>query len=115
MEGMVSAGLLRQSVDEVIETQAYKKFYPHGTSHWLGMDVHDVGEYRQSGKPLALQKDMCFTIEPGLYFQTALSDVPEGFRGLGVRIEDDILITDGPARVLTAKIPKKIEELENRR
>ena len=111
-EGMVALGLLSGSVDGLIESGAYKTYYMHRTSHWLGLDVHDVGVYRPGGAPRRLEAGMVFTVEPGLYVSPALHDVDARFRGIGVRIEDDVLITAEGCEVLTSAIPKTPEDLE---
>jgi Xaa-Pro aminopeptidase len=113
-ERLVDLKLLSGSASEVYETKAYRKYFPHGTGHWLGMDVHDVGDYTEGEKPLVLKPGMVFTVEPGIYIPKEDQDVPENFRGVGVRIEDDVVITSGDAEVLTAGIPKKVSELEDR-
>jgi Xaa-Pro aminopeptidase len=84
----------------------------HQTSHWLGLDVHDVGAYRPGGEPRRLEPGMVFTVEPGLYVAPSLEDVDPRFRGIGVRIEDDVVITAEGCEVLTASIPKAPEDLE---
>ena len=84
----------------------------HGTSHWLGMDVHDVGPYVAKQDSITLEAGMLFTIEPGLYFAADDSEVPERYRGIGIRIEDDILVTNDGFENLTKMIPKKIEDIE---
>ena len=84
----------------------------HGTSHWLGLDVHDVGSYFQKGQSRLLAPGMVLTVEPGLYVTEDDEDAPAEFRGIGIRIEDDVLITKGGNRVLTAGIPKTVEEIE---
>ena len=111
-EGMVKLGLLSGDVDELIKDLSYRKFYMHGTSHWLGLDVHDAGAYTIDGIPRALEPGMVITVEPGLYIAHDAPDVPEALRGIGVRIEDDIVITDGEPEVLTAACPKSIADLE---
>lgn len=116
-EGMVELGLLEGEVDALIESEAYRPYYMHGTSHWLGLDVHDVGAYvvkNGSGeaKPRPLAAGMAFTIEPGLYVSASDPKAPEAFRGLGIRIEDDIVITEDGLLNLTSEIPKKIDEVE---
>jgi Xaa-Pro aminopeptidase len=119
-QGMIDCGLLTGSLSEVIESGAYRRFYMHRTSHWLGMDVHDCGEYRQpgenadaSGKPWrVLQPGMVLTIEPGIYVRAA-DDVPERFRNVGIRIEDDALITNSDCEILTADVPKACDEIES--
>ncbi len=116
-EGMVRLGLLSGEPKALVESGAYKRFYMHRTSHWLGLDVHDVGAYTVEGKPRPLAPGMVLTVEPGLYVAADAEDVPDEYRGLGVRIEDDVLVIEpkpgGIAhRVLTAAVPKEIEELE---
>jgi Xaa-Pro aminopeptidase len=111
-EGMVELGLLHGAVDELITDQSYRKFYMHGTSHWLGLDVHDAGAYTKHGSARPLERGMVITVEPGLYIAHDAPDVPDALRGIGVRIEDDLVITDGAPEVLTAACPKSIAELE---
>jgi Xaa-Pro aminopeptidase len=110
--GMIELGLLSGSVDERVQDLAYKKFYMHGTSHWLGMDVHDVGAYTAKGTARPLEPGMVITVEPGLYIGADLADAPAALRGIGVRIEDDVLITEREPEVLTAAAPKEIAEVE---
>lgn len=110
-QGMVSLGLLTGSVDQNIEEEHYKKYFMHRTSHWLGIDVHDAGRYKHNGDWRALEPGMVLTIEPGIYI--APDDEHEAFRNIGVRIEDDVLITaEGPV-VLSASCPKTVRELES--
>ena len=111
-EGMVDLGLLTGEIDELIETEAYKRYYMHRTGHWLGMDVHDVGAYLVDRAPRPLEAGMVTTIEPGLYIPLDDEDAPEALRGIGVRIEDDILVTDGAPENLTAACAKTIDEVE---
>jgi Xaa-Pro aminopeptidase len=111
-EGMIALGLLHGTVDDRIVDQSYRRYYMHGTSHWLGMDVHDVGAYMQRGKPRPLAPGMVITIEPGLYIAPDAPDAPEQLRGIGVRIEDDIAITADGHDVLTAACPKSVADLE---
>jgi len=101
--GLLDLKLLRGSVDCVVDSGAYKKFYMHRTGHWLGMDVHDVGDYKVNGAWRALRPGMVLTVEPGLYL--AGDDVPAGLRGTGVRVEDDVLVTKSGSQVLTAAAP----------
>ena len=110
--GMIELGLLAGSVDERIADGAYKKFFMHGTSHWLGLDVHDAGAYTIKGEPRPLARGMVITVEPGLYIASDAADVPDEYRGIGVRIEDDVAITDGAPDVLTAACPKRVAEIE---
>jgi Xaa-Pro aminopeptidase len=109
--GMVELGLLEGPVDERITDLAYKRHFMHGTSHWLGMDVHDVGAYTRGGKPRPLEPGMVITVEPGLYV-AADAAAPVHLRGLGVRIEDDVLVTDDGHDVLTAAAPKELADVE---
>jgi Xaa-Pro aminopeptidase len=111
-EGMIELGLLTGPADERIKDLGYKKFYMHGTSHWLGLDVHDVGAYMRDGKARPLEPGMVITVEPGLYIAQDAPDVPGELRGIGVRIEDDILVTADGHDVLTAACPKDIEAIE---
>ena len=111
-EGMIALGLLKGTADERIKDQSYRKFYMHGTSHWLGMDVHDVGAYTQGGKARPLAPGMVITVEPGLYVASDAADVPAELRGIGVRIEDDILVTTTGHENLTKACPKTISDIE---
>jgi Xaa-Pro aminopeptidase len=153
-EGLVALGILPRGVQESLAMHHYREFYMHGTGHWLGMDVHDVGDYKIRGESRVLEPGMVLTIEPGLYFdperETAtyylreyreedqwerryrlgttaakkieeeerakveklVHPIPVEFRGIGVRIEDDILITAGGREVLTAGTPKTVDEIE---
>jgi Xaa-Pro aminopeptidase len=111
-EGMISLGLLAGSADERIADSSYRKFYMHGTSHWLGLDVHDAGAYMPRGKPRPLERGMVITVEPGLYIAPDAPGVPPELRGIGVRIEDDVAITDGAPDVITAACPKRVDDVE---
>jgi Xaa-Pro aminopeptidase len=111
-EGMVRLGLLEGEPKKLIEEGKYKQFYMHGLGHYLGMDVHDVGRYNVDGEPRKLQPGMVITVEPGLYVAADTKNIPEKYLGIGVRIEDDVLITEGGRRVLTNKVPKQPEEIE---
>jgi len=111
-QGMVDLGLLEGDVDELIEDGAHKKYFMHGTGHWLGMDVHDVGLYHADGESRLLEAGMVVTVEPGLYIPIDDEDAPEDLRGIGVRIEDDVVITEGDPEILTADIPKTIDQVE---
>src|SRR5690606_18158102 len=154
VEGMVDLGLLPRSVEDSLAMHHYTEFFMHGTSHWLGLDVHDRGSYRVDGKPRPLEPGMCFTVEPGIYVApdkaeielTLLAydvdegnerrirlgrkaaaalekeerekaekirhEVPAGFLGIGVRIEDDVLITADGHENMTLSVPKEIDEAE---
>lgn len=110
-QGMLDLKLLAGSLDEALEKETYKRFYMHRTGHWLGLDVHDAGDYKRAGAWRTLEPGMTLTVEPGLYVRAA-DDVPERLRGIGVRIEDDVLVTAGGCEVLTAAAPKAVAEIE---
>jgi Xaa-Pro aminopeptidase len=112
VEGMIGIGLLSGDPDEAIKSERYKRYYMHKTSHWLGMDVHDVGRYQAAGTPRPLEPGMVLTIEPGLYVAVDDTEAPAEYRGIGIRIEDDVLITEAGNQVLTSGVPKEVEELE---
>ncbi len=112
-EAMIELGLLTGSPDERVTDQSFLRYYMHGTSHWLGLDVHDVGAYTRDGKPRPLEPGMVITIEPGLYIASGAAEAPDELRGIGVRIEDDIAITADGHDVLTAACPKEIEDIES--
>jgi Xaa-Pro aminopeptidase len=153
-EGLIALGLLPRKLEESLAMHHYREFYMHGTGHWLGMDVHDVGDYRVNGKSRGLEPGMVFTVEPGLYFdpdresatfylreysedemwerrfrlgaaaakkleeeekaraEKIVHPIPREFRGIGVRIEDDVLVTPDGCEVLTAGTPKSVDEIE---
>ncbi len=111
--GLVRLGLLQGEVQTLIEAETYKSFYMHRTSHWLGMDVHDVGGYYVGGKARPLAPGMVLTVEPGIYIARDNDKVPPEWRGIGVRIEDDILVTAGAPENLTASIPKSVKDVEH--
>lgn len=110
--GLVEHGLLTGNVDELIESEAYRQFYMHKTGHWLGMDVHDVGEYRIDDQWRILEEGMVMTIEPGLYIAPDDESVDPKWRGIGIRIEDDIVVTKTGCKVLTADVVKEIAAIE---
>ena len=110
-EGLVALGLLEGEVEALIADQAYRRFYMHRTGHWLGMDVHDVGEYKEGDDWRTLKPGMVLTVEPGLYLGEE-RDVPRRYRGIGVRIEDDVVVTRDGCRVLTEALPKTIDDIE---
>ncbi|MDE0886548.1 MAG: aminopeptidase P N-terminal domain-containing protein [Myxococcota bacterium] len=112
VEGMLAIGLLEGDADELIQSEAHRRYYMHGTSHWLGLDVHDSGRYAQGTEPRALEAGMVFTVEPGLYIGENDEAAPEAFRGIGVRIEDDVAIHGKGSENLTSAIPKKMVEVE---
>ncbi len=111
-DGLKDLGLASGSL-ESIQNNELKLFYMHNTSHWLGMDVHDVGQYDHKGVPISFEKGMAFTIEPGLYFNPDFSGLNTKFDGIGVRIEDDIIIQSDCPEVLSFQIPKEIQEIED--
>lgn len=110
-QGLVDLGILKGDVDTLIEQQAYRQFYMHGLGHWLGLDVHDVGSYGQD-KQRILEIGMVITVEPGIYISED-ADVPEQYKGIGVRIEDNLLMTVYGNKILTAAAPKEIADIEN--
>ncbi len=111
-EGLVRLGLLQGKVDALIEEGAYRRFYMHRVGHWLGMDVHDVGEYKQDGDWRPLEPGMVMTVEPGLYIAPDDDSVAPQWRGIGIRIEDDVVITEQGCEVLTDGVPKQIADIE---
>ncbi|WP_299807365.1 aminopeptidase P N-terminal domain-containing protein [uncultured Shewanella sp.] len=112
-EGLKELGLLTGTIDEIMTSESYKRFTVHKTGHWLGMDVHDVGPYHDNkGQWCTLETDMVFTIEPGIYFPEDAMDIPEAYRGMGIRIEDDILVTETGFENLSVHVPRTIEEIE---
>jgi len=111
-EGMVELGLLQGVVDDLIQCDAYRAYYMHRTSHWLGIDVHDVGTYTVSGRPRPLEPGMVFTVEPGIYIATEAESANPRFRGIGVRIEDDVRVTAEGHENLTASIAKRPDDVE---
>ncbi len=113
--GLVELGLLRGAVEEIRTKELYKPFYMHRTGHWLGLDVHDVGLYKVRGESRPLGLGMVLTVEPGLYVADHLEDVDPVWHGLGVRIEDDVLVTADGCEVLSAAIPKSVEAIESLR
>ncbi|MEE9279589.1 MAG: aminopeptidase P N-terminal domain-containing protein [Myxococcota bacterium] len=112
VEALIDLGALSGDSDELIESEAYKAFYMHNTGHFLGLDVHDVGNYHVDGKPRPIEPGMCFTVEPGLYFSETNEKTPEHLRGIGVRIEDDVVMTEDGFENLTAAIPKTVDDVE---
>jgi len=111
--GLVGLGVLKGGIASLLKKEAFKRFYMHGTSHWLGRDVHDVGAYQDDeDRPHRLREGAVLTVEPGLYFAPRDRRVPARFRGIGIRIEDDVLVTRKGPEVLTAGAPKRIDEIE---
>jgi Xaa-Pro aminopeptidase len=117
VEGLRELGLLSGTVDEILSSRSFRRFYMHRTGHWLGMDVHDVGDYFARGSTPSehrrLEEGMVVTVEPGLYFAEDDTTIPAEYRGIGVRIEDDVLVTATGNEVLTSACPKEIADLES--
>ena len=121
VEGLVDLGLLVGDIDEIIKEEKYKPFYMHRTGHWLGLDVHDAGGYKVNEETWQnLQPGHVLTVEPGIYIAPDIKpaegqpEVPEKWRGIGIRIEDDVLVTATGNEVLTATVPKKVEDIESK-
>jgi len=110
--GLLDLGLLHGKLAKNLKEQTYRRFYMHRTGHWLGMDVHDVGDYKIGGEWRLLEPGMVLTIEPGLYIAGGSKDVPKKWWNIGVRIEDDVLVTRDGSRVLSADAPKEVTEIE---
>ncbi|RYG81826.1 M24 family metallopeptidase, partial [bacterium] len=111
-QGLVALGLLKGRVPQLIKDGAYRRFFMHRTGHWLGMDVHDVGDYKVGDEWRVLEPGMVLTIEPGLYIPAGSRGVPRRYHDIGIRIEDDVLVTRDGCEVLTAGVPKEPEEIE---
>ncbi len=111
--GLIELGLLSGSLEDAIKNETYKKFYMHRTGHWLGLDVHDVGEYKVDGEWRLLESGMVLTVEPGIYISPTCTDVPKKWRGIGIRIEDDVVVTKTSNKVLSKSAPKTIDEIES--
>ncbi len=112
--GLIELGVLQGAVDELVaDEERWRAFYPHKTSHWLGLDVHDVGEYVRDGAPRPLEPGMVLTVEPGLYFPLGAAGVPPALQGTGIRLEDDVLVTPEGAEILTASLPIRASDVES--
>jgi Xaa-Pro aminopeptidase len=111
-EGMIDLGILKGSLEEALEEEYFKDYYVHNTGHWLGMDVHDVGEYEIDGHSRVLEPGMVLTVEPGIYIPNTATAVDEIWRGMGIRIEDNVVVTREKADVLTSDICKTIDDIE---
>ncbi len=110
-QGLIDLKLLEGSLEEVLQKETYRRFYMHRTGHWLGLDVHDAGDYKRSGSWRALVPGMVLTVEPGLYIRAA-ADVAEAFHDIGIRIEDDVAVTGDGCEILTGEVPKSIADVE---
>lgn len=111
-EGLVELGLLKGEVQALIDSEAYRAFYMHRAGHWLGMDVHDVGDYKVGGQWRVLEPGMALTVEPGIYIAADNQNVAKKWRGIGVRIEDDVVVTRTGCDILTSGVPKTVAEIE---
>jgi len=111
-EGLVSLGLLKGRVNSLIKREAYREFYMHKAGHWLGLDVHDVGDYRVAEQWRLLEPGMVLTVEPGIYVSPHNTKVAKKWRGIGIRIEDDVIVTTEGNEVMTSGVPKTIDEIE---
>lgn len=111
-EGLVELGLLKGEVQALIDSEAYRAFYMHRAGHWLGMDVHDVGDYKVGGQWRVLEPGMALTVEPGIYIAADNQNVAKKWRGIGVRIEDDVVVTRQGCEILTTGVPKTVAEIE---
>ena len=113
-KGMIKLGILKGNYKKLIKKQKHKKYYPHGIGHWMGLDVHDAAPYKDNnGDEIALKKGMILTIEPGIYISKSDKKVPKRFRGIGIRIEDDILVIKDGYENLSQKIAKTVQEIED--
>ncbi len=110
--GLVELGILDGNPEQLIKEEAYKDFFMHGTGHWLGMDVHDVGRYKEAGEWRNFEPGMVVTVEPGLYISAEHHDVDAKWHNIGIRIEDDVLVTESGHEVLTEGLPRTVEEIE---
>ncbi len=112
-EGMIDLGILKGSLDEALEEEYFKDYYVHNTGHWLGLDVHDVGEYEIDGHSRVLEPGMVLTVEPGIYIPPTATAVDEVWRGLGIRVEDDVAVTRDGADILSSDICKTMDDIED--
>ena len=112
VDRLLDIGFLKDTKEKILEEKLYNKFYMHGSGHWLGLDVHDVGSRKIGDKIRTFEPGMIVTVEPGIYIAGDLDDVDEKYRGIGIRIEDDVLVTEEGNEVLTSKVPKAIEDIE---
>ncbi len=113
IQGLLDLNVLDGEMDDIIEEREYEPYYMHGTSHWLGLDVHDAGVYKDGEDSVLLQEGMVFTVEPGLYFGSQAEDAPEHLKSIGIRIEDDVVVTADGHQVMSAAVPKEPEDIES--
>jgi len=110
-QGLLDLGLLKGSLESVLNEHRYAEFFMHKTGHWLGLDVHDCGDYSVDGLWVELEAGMVLTIEPGIYISKE-ANVPKKYKGIGIRIEDDVLVTKDGHKILSNKVPRTTEEIE---
>jgi len=101
-----------KELENILENKDYIDYFMHGTSHWLGIDGHDVGNYKQNNKSTILKPGMVFTVEPGIYFGENIKNIPQKYKNIGIRIEDNILVTESSHKILSNNIPKEITDIE---
>ncbi|NND44682.1 MAG: M24 family metallopeptidase [Xanthomonadales bacterium] len=111
-QGLLDLGIIKGSLDEALEEESYGRFYVHKTGHWLGLDVHDVGDYQVDGHSRELEAGMVFTVEPGIYIRADDETVDQRWRGIGIRIEDDVVVTAKDPEILSKDVPKTADEIE---
>jgi Xaa-Pro aminopeptidase len=112
VEGLLTLGIMNGDAREILEDESYRRYSVHKSSHWLGLDVHDVGDYRIEGEWRVMEPGMVLTVEPGLYIPSSSTEAPSLYRGMGVRIEDDVLVTRDGREVLTDAAPREIADIE---
>ena len=113
IQGLLDLNVLEGDMDDIIEEREYEPYYMHGTSHWLGLDVHDAGVYKDGEDSVLLEEGMVFTVEPGLYFGSQAEDAPDHLKGIGIRIEDDVVVTADGHRVMSSAVPKEPDDIES--
>ena len=112
VQGLIDLKILNDTKENILENKDYIDYFMHGTSHWLGIDVHDVGNYKQNNKSTILKPGMVFTVEPGIYFGENIKNIPQKYKNIGIRIEDNILVTESSHKILSNNIPKEITDIE---
>jgi Xaa-Pro aminopeptidase len=111
-EGLLQLGLIEGGLERALQEKTYQRFFMHRTSHWLGLDVHDVGAYQMNQQPRRLTSGMVLTVEPGLYIPPGSDGVPLDWQGIGIRIEDDVVVRQNGPEVISAAVPKTVVEIE---